>query len=160
MKTLIRRLMPTLTLLTACLIFVALPQSSVLAKSPVAELNLSSSGLALRGIDPVSYFKSKKPIKGSKEITALHGGGTYRFASQQNKDTFLANPVKYLPAYGGFCSYGAASSYKVDGDPNVWSIVDGKLYLNINKSVDRSWDRRRDYYIRTADKIWPKISKK
>ncbi len=159
MKTLIRRFIPTLALCVACLIFVALPQSSSLAKSPVAELNLSNSGLALRGYDPVSYFNSNKPIKGNKGFSALHGGGRYYFTSQENKDSFLANPAKYLPAYGGFCSYGAASSYKVDGDPNVWNIVDGKLYLNINKSIDRAWARKRDFYIRKADKIWPGIRK-
>ncbi|MEP1208910.1 MAG: YHS domain-containing (seleno)protein [Rhizobiaceae bacterium] len=159
MKTVKKHLTSILFVLIAGLMLAVMPQTSSQAKSPVADLNLSSSGLALRGYDPVSYFKAGKPVKGSKTISALHRGGTYRFASQENKDTFLANPGKYLPQYGGFCSYGAAASYKVDGDPNVWNIVGGKLYLNINRSVDRSWDRRRDHYIRKANKIWPKIRK-
>jgi len=159
MKTLKQHLTSTLTILATCLMLVALPQSLALAKSPVAELNLSSAGLALRGFDPVSYFKSNKPVRGSKAISALHGGGKYRFSSEANKNAFLADPEKYLPQYGGFCSYGAAASYKVDGDPNVWNIVGGKLYLNINRSVGSSWNSRRDHYIRKANKIWPKIRK-
>ncbi len=150
----------TFIILAASLLVVALPQSPVLAKSPVAELNLSSAGLALRGYDPVAYFKSGKPKIGKKAITAIHGGGTYRFSSEANREAFLAEPAKYLPQYGGFCAYGTAANYKVDGDPNVWKIVDNKLYLNINKSVGRSWESRQDHYIRKADKVWPKIRSK
>ena len=128
-----------------------------LAGTPVAELNLSSSGLALRGVDVVSYFTEGKPLKGSKNITVSHGGGTYRFASEAHRDLFKANPNKYLPAYGGFCSYGTAVNAKVDGDPYIWHIIDDRLYLNITRSVDRVWRRDIPGYIRQADRIWPKI---
>lgn len=160
MKTLKQRLFATLFLLAASLMAATLPHSASMAQSPVAELNLSSAGLALRGYDPVAYFKVGKPVKGSKEIKTLHGGGEYRFSSQANKDTFLANPAKFLPQYGGFCAYGTASSYKVDGDPKVWKIVADKLYLNINRSVGRTWEGRQDHYIKKADKVWPKIRTK
>jgi YHS domain-containing protein len=146
-----------LPFVTAFLLLTPMAGQSALAKTPVASLNLSQSGLALRGYDPVAYFKAGKPVKGSKDIAVLHGGGTYYFSSQENKAAFQDNPKKYLPEYGGFCSYGAASNYKVDGDPKVWNIVDGKLYLNINKSIDRSWDRKRSFYIKKANKNWLKI---
>ena len=127
------------------------------AKTPVPSLNLASSGLALRGYDPVAYFTAGKPVKGSKQHSLTHGGGTYYFSSAANKSAFEGNPGKYLPEYGGFCSYGAASNYKVDGDPKVWNIVDGKLYLNINKSIDKAWNRKQSFYIKQADKKWTKI---
>lgn len=126
----------------------------------VPELNLSRSGLALRGVDPVSYFTAGKPIKGKKSVSVKHAGGTYRFASESNKKLFLSDPEKYLPAYGGHCSYGTAVGNKVDGSPYVWHIVDGKLYLNINRSIDRTWQRNVPGYIRQANKKWPGLKYK
>ena len=160
MKTLKRIFAATLFVLVAGLVTVNLAQTDAMAKTPVASLNLSSSGLALRGYDPVAYFTAGKPVKGSSKITAKHAGGTYHFSSEANKKSFLASPAKYLPQYGGFCAYGTAAGYKVDGDPKVWNVVDGKLYLNINKSVDRAWDRKQSFYIKKADKSWTKIRNK
>lgn len=128
-----------------------------MGQSPVPQLNLSSDGLALRGHDPVAYFKAGTPKKGDPSLMAKHAGGLYHFSSQKNKILFESDPGKYLPAYGGYCAYGTAVNAKVDGDPNVWNIVDGKLYLNINRSVDRTWKRKKQTYIRQADKIWPKL---
>ena len=123
----------------------------------VPELNLSRSGLALRGVDVVSYFVAGEPQKGREEFSVSHAGGTYWFTSQVNKDLFLSNPDKYLPAYGGYCSYGTAVNAKVDGDPYIWHIIDGRLYLNITRSVDRVWRRDIPGYINQADRNWPKI---
>lgn len=123
----------------------------------VPELNLSRSGLAVRGVDVVSYFNAGAPQAGSKAFSLVHAGGTYRFTSQANKEQFQANPDKYLPAYGGYCAYGTAVNAKVDGDPDLWHIIDDRLYLNITRAVDRIWRRDIPGYIRQADKNWPKI---
>lgn len=123
----------------------------------VHELNLSRSGLALRGVDPVSYFTAGKPLKGDKGITLSHKGGTYRFTSEANKALFVKDPDKYLPAFGGYCAYGTAVNAKVDGDPYIWHIVDDQLYLNITRSVDRVWQRNIPKYIKDANKNWPRI---
>ncbi len=131
--------------------------STVVFAKNLPELNLSQSGLALRGVDPVSYFIDGSPKKGSKSITLKHAGGTYRFTSEANKKSFIANPDKYLPAYGGYCSYGTAVGNKVDGDPYLWHIVDGQLYLNINKSVDNTWKRNIPRYIKDANNNWPSL---
>ena len=58
-----------------------------LAFSVQAQNNLDSSGLALKGYDPVAYFAEGKPVQGKPEITASHEGATYRFASAANRDT-------------------------------------------------------------------------
>lgn len=121
----------------------------------VPELNLSPSGLALRGIDPTSYFTSGKPLEGNTTITAEHNGGTYRFTSAESRAAFLQSPERFLPEYGGYCAYGTAVGAKVDGDPYRWNIVDDKLYLNINRSVDLLWKTNKPGYIRDANKNWP-----
>ena len=130
---------------------------AVFAKSPIPSLNLSNSGLALRGYDPVAYFNSNKPIRGKSSISTKNAGATYYFSSEANKKQFLKNPRKYLPAYGGYCAYGTAVGAKVDGDPNIWHIVNGRLYLNITRPIDRTWKRNRAGYIKKANSIWPKL---
>ena len=53
---------------------------------------------------------------------------------------FLADPEKYAPQYDGHCAFGVAKGGKVPGNPNLWRIVDGKLYLNITKNVVGFWE--------------------
>ena len=145
--TLLRRLTATAFLMVA---------SSVSAfAGNLPELNLSNSGLALRGYDPVAYFTEGEPREGNAELAVSYKGGTYHFASQEHQDLFVANPDKYLPAYGGYCAYGTAVGVKVDGDPSLWTIVDGRLYLNINRGVDRTWRRDKANFISQADANWP-----
>ena len=136
-------------------LFVSLILSLPALAQNIPELNLSRSGLALRGVDPVSYFTAGEPQKGSRSITTEHAGGTYRFVSEESRKQFLRDPDKYPPKYGGYCAYGTAVGAKVEGDPYLWSIVDGELYLNINRSVDRLWKTNIPGFIEQADDNWP-----
>jgi YHS domain-containing protein len=133
---------------------------AVAARAAGPEVNLDKSGLAVHGYDPVAYFTEGKPAVGRAEFSADHDGATYRFATAVNRDTFLADPGKYAPQYGGFCAYGTALGKKFDGDPQVWKIVDGKLYLNLNKDVSKTWHKDIPGYIHKADSNWPHIKDK
>lgn len=124
------------------------------------EVNATITGLALRGYDPVSYFADNKPVMGDFTITADYGGATYRFASEAHKAMFEKEPAKYVPQYGGFCAFGTAQGYKVDGDPNVWKIVDNKLYLNLAPAVAERWVTDIPGNIKSADKNWTSIKDK
>jgi YHS domain-containing protein len=124
------------------------------------ETNIDASGLALKGYDPVAYFAEKKPVPGRPEFTAVHEGATYRFASAANRDAFAAAPAKYAPQYGGYCAFGTASGYKAPIEPDAWTIVDGKLYLNYNQSVRSRWASDIPGYIRKGDAQWPAIRSK
>jgi YHS domain-containing protein len=127
------------------------------AQSAASSINISRQGLALRGYDPVAYFTAGKAAGGRAEFTSIIDGVSYRFASGANKSAFDAEPAKYLPQYGGFCAWAAAEGYKADADPNVWDIVDGKLYLNYNASVGRTWRAGKASFITKADANWPKV---
>jgi YHS domain-containing protein len=124
------------------------------------ESNVDSSGLALKGYDPVAYFTENKPARGKAEFTARHEGATYRFTSAANRDAFAAAPAKYSPQYGGYCAFGMASGYKAPIEPDAWTVVDGKLYLNYNQSVRRQWSGDIPGFIRKADANWPSIRSK
>ena len=113
---------------------------------------------AIRGYDPVAYFTEGKPVKGKAEFTHQWKGATWRFASAANRDRFAAAPEKYAPQYGGYCAYGVASGYAVKTEPDAWSVVDGKLYLNYDRSVQASWVKDIPGYIRKADANWPAVA--
>lgn len=121
------------------------------------ELNIDEQGVAIHGYDPVAYFTDGKAIEGKADLTAQHGGATYRFASAEHRDQFAADPAKFLPQYGGYCAYGTALSKKFDGDPNAWKVVDGKLYLNLNPDIQKKWLEDVPGFIVKADAAWPKI---
>ena len=109
------------------------------------------SSIAIRGTDTVAYFTQGKPLKGSDQFTTQWQGATWKFASQQHLDLFLADPNKYAPQYGGYCAYGVANGYLVKIEPDNWSIIDGKLYLNYSNGVQSKWEKDIAGYIRQAD---------
>lgn len=143
------------TIVSAAFVSVGLATSALAAG---VEINATSTGLAMRGYDPVSYFTDGAPARGDVQITAVHEDATYRFASQEHKALFEANPAAYLPAYGGYCAFGSAMGIKVDGDPSYWRIVDDKLYLNLSKGVQERWVSDIPGFIDQADDKWTEIA--
>ena len=125
-----------------------------------AQNNVDAAGLALKGYDPVAYHTEKKPVPGKAEFTARHEGASYRFASAANRDAFAAAPEKYAPQYGGYCAFGMASGYKAPIEPDAWTVVDGKLYLNYNQSVRSRWSSDIPGYVSKADANWPSLRSK
>jgi len=112
--------------------------------SPVnTSAGLTSTGLplALRGYDPVSYFEGDAPLAGQANLSATHDGATYRFASEGNLDAFEASPTRYVPRFGGFCAYGVSVGKKFDGDPLVYTLHAGKLYLNLNPEIAATFSK-------------------
>src|SRR5215510_10891728 len=109
------------------------------------------------GYDAVAYFTEGKPTRGNGHHVTVFDGVTYLFASEDNKKKFDANPKKYIPAYGGYCAFGVTEEKKFVADPEAWKIVDGKLYLNLDKDVQSEWEKDVSGNIRKADNIWPRI---
>lgn len=122
-----------------------------------AALNLDRQSLALGGYDPVAYFTLGKATVGKMEFSAVHDGATYRFASAAHRDAFVAEPTRYLPQYGGYCAYAASQGYKANADATAWHIVDGRLFVNYNQSVAKSWAARAADYIKAGDANWSRV---
>ena len=122
-------------------------------------VNVDKKNLAVQGYDLVAYFEDHKPVKGSEEFSFKYESATYYFASKAHLNTFKKNPEKYLPEYGGFCAYGVSRGYAVGIDPDAWSIVDGKLYLNYSLKVQKTWSEDKPGYIKKADQNWPTVGK-
>ncbi|MEM6266211.1 MAG: YHS domain-containing (seleno)protein [Pseudomonadota bacterium] len=113
--------------------------------------------LAVRGFDVVSYFVGDGvPVEGSEEFTVRYQGYDYRFASEENANQFIEDPAKYAPAYGGYCAWAiGANDALAEGDPNVYEIVDGTLYLNFNDDVQGRWQADIPGFIAKADTNYP-----
>jgi len=131
------------------------PPSAAWAVDPVYTGRFSST--ALGGYDAVAYFSEGKPVEGSAEFEYAWKGATWRFASAEHRDRFAADPEAYTPQYGGYCAYAVANGGTAPGDPQVWRIVDGKLYLNVNESVAERWSKDIPGYVAKADAAWPKL---
>ncbi len=120
----------------------------------------TADGVAIRGYDPVAYFQQGKPVRGAAAHSHDWNGVTWRFSSAANRDAFAADPAKYAPQYGGFCAWAVSQGYTASIDPNAWKVVDGKLYLNYSRGVQRTWERDVPGNITKADGNWPGIRAK
>jgi YHS domain-containing protein len=117
-------------------------------------------GGAIQGYDPVAYFTEGRPVEGARQFSHQWNGATWRFSSAANRDRFAQAPEKYAPQYGGYCAFGVANGYAVKIDPQAWSVVDGKLYLNYSPAVQADWKKDVPGYVRKADANWPRVLEK
>jgi YHS domain-containing protein len=136
---------------------VALPVQAVDRVNVDKRDRVAGNPLALRGYDPVAYFTVGEPQKGSQDFLVVLDGATYLFASAEHKEAFEAEPEKYLPAYGGFCAYAVARGKKYDSDPKAFKIVDGRLFLNFSRKVQKKWEKDVPGFIAEAEKQWAEI---
>lgn len=118
---------------------------------------VDENNVILAGHDAVSYFTESAAIVGSASISTVYNDAIYRFSSAANRDTFKANPAKYAPQYGGFCSFGASIGKKFDISGKAFEVVDGKLYVQKNKSVLDTWTKEKAVRISQSEANWPKI---
>lgn len=119
--------------------------------------DFTHSAPAVSGYDVVSYQTGKRPLRGNGHYVATHDGATYLFVSQANLDAFKADPERYAPAYGGYCAFGVSVGKKFIGDPEVWRLVDGKLYLNLDARIQADWLKDVPGGIAKAEANWPEI---
>jgi len=112
---------------------------------------------ALDGYCPVCYVAAGKAVKGVPEFKAEHNGKTYWFVKQGALDAFKESPEKFLPAYDGLCAYGMSFGKKFESDPTVFSVIDGKIYLNKDASIGEKFAEDKAGFIAKADAEWKKI---
>ena len=116
-----------------------------------------TDGIAIRGYDTVGYFTDAKAVKGSDEFSYEWLGATWHFASAEHRDLFAADPVKYAPQYGGYCSGAMVDGFTANANPEAWRIVEGKLYLNASQEGLREWESHAAEEIERADSKWQVI---
>jgi YHS domain-containing protein len=124
------------------------------------EANLDR-GLALQGCDPVSYIEDQSAVAGTKSLESMYRGISYRFASAEHRDTFNANPSKYVPAYGGWCATAMAKGDKVEVDPKNFKVTGGRLFLfykGIFGNALSDWKKDEKGLTAKADERWKRLT--
>ena len=140
-------------------VFAAMVIAGLIAGPAFAGVTVNKTlfGVALKGYDPVAYHTVGRPVEGSWRIGYRWRDATWRFASVKHRDLFAADPERYAPAYGSYCAYGMAQGAKIDIDPSAWHIVNGTLYLNVNKRVQQTWKTDISGYIARANRHWQNL---
>jgi len=148
----------------------ALLAGSLVAGTAFAgEQYVDGTGYAASGYDVVAYHGLKQAPVGQKQppavpgkasITATYNGAKWAFASEANRDAFLADPAKYAPGYDGHCAYGISQGGKVPANPDLWRIVDGKLYLNITRTVVGFWEADIPGNLKQSEVKWASLEQK
>jgi YHS domain-containing protein len=142
------------------LLLAGLALAASVAAVPVFAEDVTHSTPGISGYDPVAYFTDGKPVRGSGYHVAIHEGVTYAFANAEHKKLFIASPKQYLPAFGGYCAYGVAVGKKFVANPEVWKVVDGTLYLNLDKGIQDKWQKDIPGFIKKGVANWSDIKDK
>lgn len=141
------------------IVFAGVAVSAVVASGagPKPPVNRGDRGTALKGYDPIAYAAAGMPVKGSPQFEHHWNGAVWHFSSPENRDRFAREPEKFAPQFGGYCSYAVSRGYTADIDPEAWKIVDGKLYLNYSKRVQRLWEQDVAGNIARGLANWPAV---
>ncbi len=113
--------------------------------------------IALQGYDPVAFHSTGQPMKGNPSIMAEYGDYKFVFASEENKTTFEKDPLKYLPAFGGYCAFGVSIGVLFPVEIDTWEIVDGRLVLQYTTEVKQMFDQDKAGNLQKAREKWAQM---
>lgn len=139
------------------MLLLALAASFVLGITPLS-LGLhkpvyTRSGTALAGYDAVSYFQGK-PVPGTTQFTQNWSGSEWYFSSAENLKAFKANPEKYIPQFGGYCTKAVSTGFAAPGDPTIWYIRDDKLYIFSSEELKSEFLKNPESVIGACSREW------
>jgi len=120
----------------------------------------TADGLAISGYDAVAYRTIETATRGNAQYEYVWNGAKWLFLSQENLDRFAANPETYAPEYGGYCAWSISQKNVMAADPEVWKVVDGKLYLIQNEMVKEVWEKSQPDYIKQSNENWQQMKDK
>lgn len=122
-------------------------------------INKAPEDVAILGYDPVSYFTEGRPVKGSPDFEHVWQNARWQFSKSEHRDLFAADPDRYAPRYGGFCSGAMARGWIAPIDPEAWVIVEDRLYLNYSKQGRDDFAKQPAPKIVRADENWKELGK-
>ncbi len=132
-------------------------EKNVVNAPKVSSFHTNKAGVALNEFDPVSYFADIGPDKGKAQIHHEWQGAKWYFANAENRELFIANPDKYAPQFKGYCAFATSvGTNPPPGSPEVWSDINGKLFLNANV-VAKLLFKVLPSRIESAEKYWSQL---
>ena len=143
------------------LLLIALTMMPLQQARAADEINLAYfSDVAMDGYDAVDYFNQSKPVEGKKAYSYVWKEATWLFSSEANMKQFITTPGAFAPQYGGYCSNQMSLGNLSDIDPEVWRIIDNKLYLFGHDAGRVRWASKTEQRIAEADNHWRSYLKK
>ena len=118
-------------------------------------VNVNDDNFIAEGYDVVAYFTDNKPVKGDPKIVKLYNGAFYVFATEEHKQLFGADPMKYMPQYGGYCAYAMSKNKLRPIDPQYFQFVDGRLMLQHSQDALDTFSEDIPGNAKKADGYWP-----
>lgn len=119
-------------------------------------VNKASDGIAISGYDTVGYFTEGRAMKGSPEFEYTWQDAKWLFATSEHRDLFAQDPERYAPRFGGFCTGAMSLGLARLANPENWSIIDGKLYMNMTRGGRDRLRASPDSTIDKAEETWAK----
>ncbi len=101
-------------------------------------ISTNKQGIALNGFDVMAY-RDGHAMMGIRDYAYEWDGVTFWFVSKQNQEAFSKNPPSRIPEYGGHCAFGMAFGKAVHADPNVFTFVNDKIFLNASPMARLCW---------------------
>lgn len=144
--------------LSASVLFVALSVAAGLPGVALADnpaMVVDDQGRAVEGYDTVAYFTEGKAMQGDPAFTHEWQGATWLFVSAEHRDMFAADPERYAPQFGGYCAYAISTNHAIKGRADIWSIHEGKLYLNLGPGAQKKWENGLSNNVARAVNNWP-----
>jgi YHS domain-containing protein len=119
----------------------------------VAPLTLAAEA-AIGGYCPVAYTAMDKAVKGDPKFASVHDGKTYHLTNAKAKKMFDKAPEDYTVAYDGWCATAMAQGKKIESDPTLFVVGDGKTYLFSSKKAKAMFNKDAHGTIAKADSNW------
>ena len=127
-----------------------------MAFTPAAASN--QLAIAIGGFDAVTYQQADEPQRGEARFNHFWNGAVWYFSSEANRDAFREDPTAFAPAYDGYCSWAASQGYIAPGDPLIYEVVDGQLYLQVHARAQELWEADIPTHITQGDENWLRIN--
>jgi len=115
------------------------------------------TGLAIGGYDPVAFYVDGKPVLGSPDVELSYAGAIWRFCNVGNRAAFEASPDVYVPQFGGYDPVGVGHGVAVAGNPSVWVIAGGHLFLFYDRQRLDTFMTDPQRFIGAAERKWPDV---
>ena len=115
----------------------------------------AENGIAIRGADPVAYFRGMGAVAGSISERVMWRGATWLFAARKHREMFEGDPRRFAPRFGGYCAYTLSQGSLAPSDPRAYALHGDRLYLLSSLQKRETWSKNLAQNIRVAGRHWP-----
>jgi hypothetical protein len=117
------------------------------------------TGVAIYGMDPVSYFTEPQPLQGRADLEFIWQNVPWVFATAANRDIFRSAPDIYAPQFGGHGAMSMARGYLSDSNAAIYTVFKQRLYLFYSAANREAFLMAPDAAALAAEANWAKLSK-